>query len=174
MANTYKLIEGKKLTDNQSSVTFTSIPDTYTDLLLYTSLRYGSGGDSRIFFNFNNTGYVASSETMTGYSVNGSNNTAGETFTGNGVVNLAAYTGTSESTLQFATSHFYIANYKNTTRHKTITAESVQHSNNSTVFYTHGCAKWSSTSAITSIEIKPGSNNFIINSTFYLYGISNL
>jgi len=59
MANTYTLIEAKTLGSNTANVTFSSIPQTYTDLLLKTSLRYtGSSADSvKMLFNNSSSNY---------------------------------------------------------------------------------------------------------------------
>ncbi len=54
MANTYQLIEAKTLGSTVSSVTFSSIPNTYTDILFRVNAREATGAswsDLRIGFN---------------------------------------------------------------------------------------------------------------------------
>ena len=168
MAN-LTLIEAKTLGSSVASVTFNSIPQTYTDLRIVMSARYDQNGDSRTFFNFNGTGYNASSNTITAYGTG----TGAENFSSNGVLNLASYTGTGQDTGTFANASFDIPNYT-TSNNKTIIGQAVQESNVATIYNTLGAGLWtSSVAAITSIEIKPAAGNFITGSTFYLYGVTS-
>ena len=53
MANTYTLIEAQTLGSSAASVTFSSIPATYTDLIIKASTRSarsGSSGDNVIIY----------------------------------------------------------------------------------------------------------------------------
>ena len=45
MANTYTLIDKSILTGNQTSITFSSIPSTYTDLQIVASVRTDRSGE---------------------------------------------------------------------------------------------------------------------------------
>ena len=53
MANTYTLIEAKSLNTTTASITFSSIPQTYTDLLVLVSARGDAGGQRDCYISFN-------------------------------------------------------------------------------------------------------------------------
>ena len=56
-ANTYTLISSNVLGSSAASVTFSSIPATYTDLVLRVSARTDADDTSLITFNGTTTGY---------------------------------------------------------------------------------------------------------------------
>jgi hypothetical protein len=56
---------------------------------------------------------------------------------------------------------------------KSFSTDSVSENNTTTAYATLGAGLWSDTSSLTSIKLIPSSGDFAINSTFYLYGISN-
>ena len=59
MANTYTLIQAQTLVSSAASVTFSSIPGTYTDLKIVASSRNASTfGTSYVRFNGTTTGYT--------------------------------------------------------------------------------------------------------------------
>jgi hypothetical protein len=53
MANTYTLIEAKSLGSTTATVTFSVIPQTYTDLKLVTSTRCNDAGSLGVRISFN-------------------------------------------------------------------------------------------------------------------------
>jgi hypothetical protein len=162
MANTYKLIEAKTLSSSQSSVEFTSIPQTYTDLLVKASLRGDSTYDL-CWIRFNSV----------------STNLSGKSLQGNGSsVNSFAEapygrSQTSSSTANtFSSIEAYITNYASSD-YKSISVDSVGENNAAEAYLTVGAGLWSNTSAITSIQFVPSGGNFVSGSTFYLYGVKN-
>ena len=158
MPTTYEPIATNTLGSAASSVTFSSIPGTYTDLIVV--MQYAnSTGLADVYFQFNSdTGSNYSRTQLFGTgSAAGSNRGTSET-----AFNGVGYVGT---TLSQSISH--IMNYSNTTTNKTIL---VRHNGTSNLVMAN-VGLWRNTSAITSILIGYSTNNFIAGSTFTLYGI---
>lgn len=170
MANTYTLIEAKTLTTTTASVTFTSIPQTYTDLMVLLSVRgnQASSVNSSFYLYFN-----GSTSNYTGRRVYGNGSTvASDNDT---VINLEA-TGPSATSSTFANIAVYIPNYTSTTTAKSVSIDNVTENNATTAYPMLTAGLWnpSTQAAITQIEFDMFStNSFVADSTFYLYGISN-
>ena len=149
-----------------SSVTFSSIPQTYTDLVVKTSIR-GSGSGTPDF---------------SGISINGS--TSNFTFKyiqGNsGGANSGSYAvavnppmDTSNFTANtFDNTEWYFPNYTSS-NYKSISIDNATENNSSTNYLDLYAALWSNSAAITSITFTPSSGNYVQYSTFYLYGIAS-
>ena len=154
--STYTPIYTTTLGSAQSSVTLNSFSG-YTDLILIASGTVGTDGAVRFQFN-GDTGSNYSSTLLYGngssaISVRGSNETTGSGGRLGTVV--------STSILQFM-------NYSNSTTYKTV----ISRGNSSNAIVATQVSLWRSTSAITSILVKPESAaNFDAGSTFTLYGI---
>ena len=161
MAN-IELIEAK--TSTSSSVTFSAIPQTYTDLKLLCSTRLVSGNFPDLYISFN-----GSTSNFTNRNILGS----GASATSGTEVRVIGFTeGTSQTSSTFTNGEVYIPNYTSS-NYKSFSADNVTE-NNATTAYSHLVAGlWSDVSAITSITISSGAN-FDSASTFYLYGISNV
>jgi hypothetical protein len=175
MANTYTLIDKNILASTATSVTFSSIPATYTDLKLVASIRTdrtaSPGENIRVQFNLD-TGSVYSTRLIDGdgtiaYSGSGSSEAS----------ILAGYGNTDLSTSNtFSNFEIYIPNYLSTTAAKSILSDSVVENNSSTGYNTLFAGLWNpaTQAAITAIKLFPQLGlNFKINSSFYLYGIKN-
>lgn len=168
---TYTLISSNVLSSNAATVTFSSIPATYTDLVVKYSVRSNQANVSRTYFlKINGSSSAVYSSTIlqgsgsAAISIRYSDETAGIRGT-NGMP------GTSATTNTFSNSEIYIPNYTSTTN-KPVSLFGVTE-NNATESYidpTAGLARI--TSAITSIELT-SADNFVSGSSFYLYGISN-
>lgn len=175
MANTYTLISSNVLTGTAAFVAFSSIPSTYTDLVLRCSTRDDdSVNGSTILVTFNGDGTSTYSETVmygTGAaaaSTRATNGTKiGQTgyLVGDSAVNTANTFGSFE---------IYIPNYT-VSQTKVLSAISVEESNSaSTKTFISGLAgQWRVNTAINNISIGMGSNYFVAGSSFYLYGIKN-
>ena len=152
-----------------STISFSSIPQTYTDLVVLVSARNNESNYGGFFTKFN------------GSSV-GSNVTAKRLF-GDG---STAYSGGSTETTWnqsnmtanvFSNSQFYIPNYTGS-NNKSASIEGVSE-NNATQAVAHLTGwLWSQTAAVTQIEIGTFDGSFpndyfVQYSTAYLYGISN-
>lgn len=157
MAVTYEPIATTTISGSSTStITFSSITGTYTDLVLIAAGNLGTAGS--INFQFN-------SDTTSNYSITlvyGDGTSALSTRTS--ATNLpSVYFGTGQSN-----GIVNIQNYANTTTYKTV----LSRSNNADGFTSARVGLWRKTpEAITSITLTPQSGNFVAGSTFTLYGI---
>jgi hypothetical protein len=158
MAATYEKIATTTLGSSQSSVTFSSIPATYTDLVIIinsvmsnaSELRYRFNGDSGSNYSFiqlyNSGGGVAGSSRDSNRTIGrmGSTRTAQNVHIG------------------------HINNYSNTTTYKTVLSrESAGGSDSVQAFV----GLWRSTSAINEIVFSAETGTFSSGTVFTLYGI---
>lgn len=169
MANeTYKLISSVTVGSTPAStIDFTSIPQTYTDLKIVYSLRSNdtnANGGNFFYFQFNGAGFTGLSARIMG----GNGSTV---FNGTG--SLYAYMDPSDYTANtFSNGEFYIPNYTSG-YNKTYGVISANENNATNANMALGAGLWSNTSAVTSIRLAPYSGNFVQHSTAYLYGIVN-
>lgn len=146
-----------------ASVDFTSIPATYTDLMLTYSLRTTQATVSTsIALTFNGSG---SNFSMRGFYGNGSSAT---TFTG------TTYGGESDganaTASTFSNNVLYIPNYSGNTN-KSYSIDSTTESNSGTVIQMLVAGLWSQTTAINAISLVAASGTFVEYSSASLYGI---
>lgn len=157
MAVTYTPITTTTLTSAASTVTFSSISGTYTDLrIVYATTASGDAGN---FLRFNSDG--SSNYSRTGLYGNGSS--AGSNIDTSATGIYGPFTMSSAIT----SNTIDIMNYSNATTYKTCLVRAGA-ANNSTLV---SAGLWRSTSAITSISITCDGANFVAGSTFTLYGI---
>jgi hypothetical protein len=158
--STYTPIASVILSSSQSSLTFSGIPQTYTDLFLVCQGKMVSGIiNNNIRFN-SDAGSNYSRTYMYGNG-NGaySGRTSNETF-----LAFPYWDATMNMTI------IQIMNYSNTTTYKTALSRNSQPSGTTTT----EVGLWRSTSAINSIQIlRGGANDFASGSTFNLYGVAN-
>jgi hypothetical protein len=178
MANTYSLIASNTLTVASSSVTFSSIPATFTDLVLKASIGpesyYNPSFDQfvRLWIIPNGSAGVISGTFMRG---NGSTAiSARETETGAWQAGIFTETN-SNGANNFSSIEAYIPNYAGSTN-KVISVNSAQENNTSsgdTSRIGAYAGLRSATSAITQISFLSTYGDWPIGSSFYLYGIKN-
>ena len=160
--NTYVALDTRTLSSITNTITFNSIPQTYTDLILVCSSNCNSGTDyPRIRVG---TGGTIST---TGYSNTqiygtGSAGTSFRETSQTGFV-FATYPATSVRVV----TTFQFQNYSNTTTYKTV----LMRDNNPAGNVTAAAMLWQNTGAINTIELFL-TNNFVSGSTFTLYGIA--
>jgi hypothetical protein len=173
MATTYVQI-GSTVTvgsGGAATIDFTSIPATYTDLVLKlstrqsgassaTTIRMGFNGSTAAIYSYRyiqGDGGSASSSSGTG-----ATNTSNETVVNNGA-------GATAST--FASGEVYIPNYTSANA-KSWSADSVQENNASTAYSRLTAGLWNNSTAINRISLVDSEGNFVQYSTATLYGIS--
>ena len=166
--STYTPIATTTLSSNAATVTFSSIPSTYTDLVLQaTMLQNGTATSTNGFFQLNSS--------TSGYS-----RTA---FQGNGAVATAARQTNMDrgyydmdpnaSNSAFHTYHFM--SYSKTDRYKTV----LSRQNLTSGGVVGSVHLWQNTAAVNAISITASDNmgggtadQFVAGSTFTLYGIT--
>jgi hypothetical protein len=172
MANTYTLISSNVLGSSTASVTFSSIPSTYEDLVLRVS---GRGDDSanpqgsiRLYIN----GNTSSVYSFTRLTADGS--TVASYTSGSGDELFFTFgLSTAQSTANtFGNAEIYIPNYTSSAN-KQMSGFQVMETNSSTAFMGATAGLTRITSAITSIEVALNTGNYVSGSSFYLYGIKN-
>jgi hypothetical protein len=153
MTATYEKI-ATATSSNNSTITFSTIPGTYTDLVLIINGALSGSAIKSVEFN---------SDTAANYSCTALYGTGSSAISARyaqpylDVANAAAN--------QFVTVVQFM-NYANTTTYKTYLSRQGAASTSTEAIV----GTWRSTSAITTIDIKTSSNNFGT-STFALYGI---
>lgn len=167
-SNTYQAIATTTLSSNATTVTFSSIASTYTDLILQiTILQNGTATVTNGFFQLNSatTGY--SKTIMQGN---------GTTATSVRQTNMdRGYYDMDPSATNWAFHTYHFMNYANTSTYKTV----LSRQNLPAGGATGSVHLWQNTAAINTISITASDNmgggiadQFVSGSTFTLYGIS--
>jgi hypothetical protein len=159
-ANTYTQIASTTLGSSTQTVTLSSIPSTYTDLIFVVTGAQSSTGSGWLRVN---------GDTGTNYSSTG--------IRGDGSA-AASYRRTNESSMLLTFSGvtgsnanwiIQLMNYSNTTTNKSI----INRFNSASSETLSNVGLWRSTSAINSVTIYlDGTANFTAGSTFSIYGIA--
>lgn len=169
MPATYEAIATSTASGSSSTITFSSIPSTYTDLVLIAQYQCSVSGGLWLRYN---------GDTATNYSIAnmiGSQNTFATYVDVNEPYIWADtyYQGTGTVTTDRAIVKANVMNYANTTTFKTtlLRSDDVRTTGSSDGTVYAGAATWRSTSAVTQIDVLSAAGNFVSGSTFSLYGI---
>lgn len=172
MPVTYNLIASNILSSSAASVTFSSIPSTYTDLVVKLSVRNTTTGNtvSDFFFNVNGSSGTIYSRTR----LQGNGATVVSDRTTSNALNVAEnlLTGGSATASTFSNVDIYFPNYK-VSQNKPHSVFGTMETNATTAYIVAQANLISDTSAISSITFTSGSGNFASGSSFFLYGIKN-
>ena len=152
-----------------ATIDFTSIPSTYTDLVVKVSLRGPTGYasdtmDTYLRFNGTTTGY---SDRLL-YGTGSAAASISETPTG---INFRVV-GQNSTASTFGNAEIYIPNYAGSTN-KSVSIDAVTENNATSVLTQLEAGLWSNTAAINQITLVPFTTGFAQYSTAYLYGVSN-
>jgi hypothetical protein len=163
--STYTAIATTTLGSAASSYTFSSIPATYTDLVLVSSPKVSSAQEAvQVQFN------TDTSSGSTNYSFTqlyGDGTSAGSSRTSN---YSSIYLSNGTSAVNYGTGILNIQNYSNTTTYKTIIGRFAEAAYNAW----SGVGLWRNTAAINSITLTVSGTSKTLSSgsTFTLYGIA--
>ncbi len=151
-----------ELPSAQSEITFDNIPQSYTDLIIFCSLRAQSN-DMNFYYKFNNDTGNISGRNLVGVG-------SGTAITQSGSVMQihSSRIGTSDT---FGNAVIYVPNYtSNLGKYSGVDGVSEE---DSAASYQHiVSAYWNDTSAITRVDIYPQFNNLVQYSSATIYGIS--
>lgn len=168
MANTFTLIASSTVgAGGAATITFSSIPSTYTDLVLKVSARNTTSVERELWINPNGSTANGSGRALWG---NGST-TGSYSPTRFEAFGYIAGTGMTAST--FSSVDVYIPNYTASTN-KSLSGDGVTENNATLGYNALNAGLWSNTAAITSLDlVLAGGVNFAQHSTAYLYGVKN-
>jgi hypothetical protein len=176
MPNTMKLISSYTATGTVSSIDFSSIPQTYTDLMLYASLRISGSGEvsppmarGELVINNTTTGGFYNVQLLYGEAGVGAG--AGSPSDRNFYSGVAVASGATANT--FSNCSFYITNYASSAV-KSCNIDSASENVGTYPGASITGFSWTSTSPINRLTLKDyGGSSFVQYSSFFLYGIKN-
>jgi len=158
---TYIPLATTTLASSASSVTFSSIDQSYGDLVLVFDGQTTGVVIPRIRFNGATTNYTVVSMQGSGSSTNSN------TFTSSGILLGGQMTSDGTGAIRIA----YIMDYSATDKHKTVLVRANQ-IGGSNPGVEADAGRYASTSAITSLAVVDVTSSFEAGSTFSLYGIA--
>ena len=150
---TYIALATITLSSSASSVTFSSIPSTYRDLVLVCSFTTTASASQILYFNGDTTG-----GNYTGVYMRGTGSSANSGTTGQYI------STTPSSQVQLSVQ---IMDASASDKHTTYISRADNASNQTVA----RAMRWANTSAITSLQLANDSNSFTSGSTFSLFGI---
>jgi hypothetical protein len=170
MATTYTLISSVTVgSGGAANIEFTSIPATYTDLLVKISAREESTTSFTLNLKVNNSSSsIYSSVYIQGDGSSGASGSSTNVALGN----FSVVNSSSETANTFGSAEFYIPNYAGS-NNKSFSVDSVTENNASTAYSRLAAGLFASSSAITQLTFYLSSGDLAQYSTAYLYGISN-
>jgi hypothetical protein len=156
---TYRPLATVTLASATSSVTFSSIPATYRDLILIINGKATADGSGARMTVNSDTGNNYNSVRMYGFSGSAGSDTAS---------NVGYLDITGLNTSEGYQAVVQIMDYSATDKHKTF-LNRTQNSGITAVLSQVG--RWANTAAVTSVRAYTGSDNWAIGSTFNLYAV---
>jgi hypothetical protein len=162
MPTTYEPIATQTLGSSAATVTFSSIPGTYTDLVLVSVFGSTNGMDIFIRFNGDSGGNYGSVRMFTNSSI------AGSVLSGKAasITGIQPRTSVNQLTTVTTILKSNIMNYSNTTTYKNVITRYDYPGQTET-----DTGSWFNTAAITSLTLVSDGQQFTSGSIFTLYGI---
>lgn len=170
MANTFTKIASVTVgSGGASTVDFSSIPSTYTDLAVYYSIRGSSnesGDGHNPYFKFNNN--TSNYSWIMGYG----NGSSALKDSGTSNLLICACPSSDFTANTFSNGLVYIPNYTSS-NYKVYYRDSTAENNGASSYTVFNARLWSNTSAINQITFYPITGTFVQYSSATLYGIKN-
>ena len=178
MANTFELIASSTVgAGGAASIDFTSIPSTYTDLVVKLSTKISVVSSSTTFY-YLNMQINSSTGTYTSRRIYGVGSISTPYSNSGNTTNYSSIAFSNDSRTPaantFNNTEIYIPNYAGSNA-KSFSTDGVTEGNESSAVASFVAGLWSGTAAITSLSFTPesGGGNFVQYSTAYLYGVKN-
>ena len=171
MPSSRQLISSQVLTGTAATVTFSSIPGTFKDLILKASIRSDQGSiNTDVLVSYNAVGGTSYSRVW--LQGNGASATSGLTAntSSTSVLNSAVGNGATSNT--FSNWELYIPSYT-ASQNKSYGTFAAGETNATTAYIVAVSGLFRNTSAVSSILLEPGGGNFVSGSSFYLYGLAS-
>jgi hypothetical protein len=160
MANTYVAIATVTVgAGGAADISFSSIPATYTDLVVLLSARPSALDDLYVKFN-------GSTSSITNRTLRGNGTSASSSTNDSWGIPQVVLGST------FTNAQFYFPNYTSS-NYKSVSSEHVSEANGTTAYMQMTAGLWSNTAAITSLTFYLSTATFAQYSTATLYGIKN-
>lgn len=160
-----RLIQQINLSSTATALTFSNIPNTFTDLKLSFSARTNANAIDQqisVFLNDDGSGYSFRALYSNGQTVF----SAGGSSTAYAIANGATSTNNT-----FSNGEIYFSNYAGAAN-KSYSIDQVTENNGTFAWQFIIAGLWSNTNAINKINLQIGSGEFQIGSSAYLYGIT--
>lgn len=169
MANTYTEIASVTVgSGGSSTISFSSIPATYTDLQIYFSYKTNRSNAADA------VGFYLNTDTTTGnYTIRQLNGTGSAVASTTPPYNdeYMFGDGNGANTYVYSNSQIYIANYASSSA-KSLSIDSVGENNGLTAYSNIAAYLWNSSSAVNKITMFPITGTaFLQYTTAYIYGI---
>jgi hypothetical protein len=172
MAN-YTLINSNVLSSSAATVTFSSIPATYTDLVLRASIRNDDSGTITGVLRLQVNGLSSSIYSFTALYGNGSASSSARASATTDITDIYL-AGNLTDANTFGIVEIYIPNYAGTAKKPVASYGASEGNTSPSPSMAANAGLIDLTSAITSISLLNNSTKqFLTSSSFYLYGISN-
>jgi hypothetical protein len=175
-----KIIQHQELGSTQASITFSSIPQTYTDLYVLLSVRsndtsVSAGYDPFLYrLNASTSGYsgrqIWGDGASSGQATEATRTSTAATGTWGRLSNAGVNNANSTSST-FSSVGIYLPNYTLSIA-KNVSCEFVSENNGTTAFQEAIAHLWTGTDAITSVAVALGLGSFVQYSSATLYGIT--
>lgn len=165
---TYTLISSNTLGSAAASVSFTSIPNIYTNLIIRCSARRSASGLTDLTF------YLNSDSATNAYTYMQSSGSAatGGNVTSSSIKSLNTVPSTAETASTFGSIEITIP-FKNSTAANAVGVFGVGENNGATGYVNNAAGlRVTGTGTISSVTINPGAGSFDTGSSFYLYGLT--
>jgi hypothetical protein len=172
MPLTYVNIASVTTSGSAGSVVFSSIPSTYTDLVIRGSARSDLSGQVIDYLGVSIGGGGVGTYSETSLEGNGSTVSSARNSNTTGLGLKSVIPAATSTANTFGNWELYIPNYTSSAN-KPMFIGSVQETNSSTAYMSYIANLLRSSVSISSITLIPTNGAFVNGSTFYLYGIKN-
>jgi len=158
------------------AIEFTSIPQTYTDLLVRLSTRVNETGQIRSYVRWRFNDSAAGYSYTWGYAYD-NNVTNGVSDINLSAAHIYITNGPDSTGSTFGNTDLYIPDYTNANNKSHIVDGVTENNNTTTYMVSTSASMWANTAAINKIVLQPnpfggGTIKFVEHSTATLYGIS--